>query len=138
MTRDQLRDFLRLHRDGVLSTVHRHQPEGAVVGIAVSDACEIVFDALETTHKVRNLRATPQVALTVWTGARTAQVHGHADEPRGAELQALQQVYYGAFPDGPSRLPWPGLTYVRIRPHWVRYSDFGAQPAQFIEIDFQS
>ncbi len=136
MTQEELRDFLRLHRDGVVSTTHAGQPEGAVVGIAVSDRCELVFDALDSTHKVRNLRRDPRVALTVWSGSRTAQLEGVADEPSGAELQRLQQVYYGVFADGPSRLAWPGLTYFRIRPRWARYSDFGAQPAQFVEFDF--
>jgi hypothetical protein len=136
MTRDELRDFLRLHRDGVVSTANAGQPEGAVVGIAVSDSCELVFDALDSTHKVRNLRREPRVALTVWSGSRTAQVEGVADEPSGDELHRLQQVYYRVFPDGPSRVAWPGLTYFRIQPRWARYSDFGAQPAQFVEFDF--
>src|ERR1700722_16124916 len=83
MTRDALRDFLRLHRDGVVATVFGDQPEAAVVGIAVNDACEVVFDALESTHKVRNLRLNSNIALTVWSGSRTAQVEGMADGPRG-------------------------------------------------------
>jgi hypothetical protein len=52
-----------------------------------------------------------------------------ADEPAGAELEALQRRYFEQFPDGPSRLAWPGITYFRVRPTWVRYSDFrGAEP----------
>jgi nitroimidazol reductase NimA-like FMN-containing flavoprotein (pyridoxamine 5'-phosphate oxidase superfamily) len=135
MTRDQLRDFLRLHRDGVVATIFGGQPEAAVVGIGITDACDVVFDALDTTHKVRNLRLDPRIALTVWSGSRTAQVEGVADEPQGAELVALQATYYAAFPDGPSRLAWPGLTYVRIRPRWARFSDFGATPARIVEVD---
>jgi hypothetical protein len=138
MTRDALRDFLRLHRDGVVATVFGGQPEAAVVGIAISDACELVFDALDSTHKVRNVRLNSNIALTVWSGSRTAQVEGVADEPRGDELAALKSVYYAAFPDGPTRLSWPGLTYVRIRPRWARFSDFGATPARFEEVDFLS
>jgi hypothetical protein len=36
--------------------------------------------------------------------------------------------YFAQFPDGPDRLGWVGITHVRVRPHWARYSDFSAQP----------
>ena len=29
-----------------------------------------------------------------------------------------------AFPDGPQRELWPGISYVRVRLTWARYSDF--------------
>jgi hypothetical protein len=57
------------------------------------------------------------------------QIEGVADEPRGAELVALKRVYFAAFPDGRTREAWPGITYVRVRPTWIRYGDFrGAEP----------
>jgi len=44
-------------------------------------------------------------------------------------IERLQQAYFARFPDGPTRLAWPGLTYFRVRPSWIRYSDFrGAEP----------
>jgi hypothetical protein len=36
----------------------------------------------------------------------------------------LKRVYFDAFPDGPQREQWPGITYVRVRVTWARYSDF--------------
>ena len=35
-----------------------------------------------------------------------------------------------AFPDGPTRLSWPGIAYFRVRPRWVRYSDFRVTPTR--------
>ena len=48
---------------------------------------------------------------------QTVQYEGIADEPSGEELERLKGIYYGVYPDGPSRLNWPGLIYVRVRPY---------------------
>jgi hypothetical protein len=136
MTAAALLVFLRSHRVAVEASV---APEGgaqaAVVGIAVTDRFEIVFDTLGSSRKARNLRANPAVAFVLGGllpgDERTAQYEGVADEPSGAELQELQQAYYAVYPDGPSRLSWPDLIYVRVRPRWIRYSDY-SQPAPLI------
>jgi hypothetical protein len=49
-----------------------------------------------------------------------------ADEPEGAELARLKAVYFQVYPDGVDRQAWKDITYVRVRPTWVRYSDFRA------------
>jgi len=109
------------------------------VGFAISDQFEIVFDTLSTTRKAQNLRKNPRIALVVGGlvagDERTAQYEGVADEPAGAELDRLKQVYYAAYPDGPSRLNWPNLIYVRVRPTWIRYSDYNSDPPAIVEFD---
>jgi len=132
MNRAQLVAFLRKHRLGVEASVAASgEPQAAVVGIAVSDDLELVFDTLGDTRKATNLRRDPRIALVIgWDQEQTVQLEGLADEPAGDALARLQAVYFAAFPDGPSRLSWPGITYFRVRPTWVRYSDFrGAEPA---------
>jgi hypothetical protein len=64
---------------------------------------------------------------------RTAQYEGIADEPSGEELDRLKAVYYGVYPDGRDRLSWKGLIYVRVRPMWIRYSDYNANPPLIVE-----
>src|SRR5205814_3855852 len=39
--------------------------QAAVVGFAVSEAFEIIFDTLDSTRKVANLRANPRIALVI-------------------------------------------------------------------------
>jgi hypothetical protein len=130
MTRAGLIDFLRAHRLAVQASVAADgTPQAAVVGVAVSDALELVFDTVDSTRKCANLRRDPRVALVIGWDEQTVQLQGVADEPAGAERARLQAVYFAAFPDGPSRLSWPGITYFRVRPTWVRHSDFrGAEP----------
>jgi len=127
MNRDELVRFLRQHRHAVqASRDSAGAPQAAVVGIAVTDVLEIVFDTLATTRKLQNLRQDPRIAFVVGCdGERTAQLEGVADEPRGDELSRIQRCYFEAFPEGRERLGWPGITYVRARLHWARYSDFG-------------
>src|SRR5689334_23286813 len=111
MDTKRLLDFLRQHRVAVQASVSATQgPQAAVVGFAVTDRFEIVFDTLDSTRKALNLRRNPKIALVIGglTGEeRTVQYEGIAGEPSGSELERLKAVYYQVYPDGPSRLSWP-------------------------------
>lgn len=122
----ELHAFIARQRYGVVATV---QPDGstesALVGIAVTPELEIFFDTLGDTRKAQNLRGDPRVSMVIgWDNEQSVQLEGIADEPKGAGLVALKQVYYAAWPDGPTRESWPGITWVRVRPSRIRFSDF--------------
>jgi hypothetical protein len=138
MTAQLLLAFIKEHRLAVQASMSAAGgPQAAVVGFAVTDRFEIVFDTLESTRKARNLRQNPRLAFVIGgLGAgdeRTVQCGGLADEPAGAELERLKAAYYVAYPGGPSRLKWPGLVYVRLRPAWIRYSDYTRDPPEIVE-----
>lgn len=136
MKRADLVQFLRRNKLAVEASVTSDEkPQAAVVGFAVTDELELVFDTLESTRKYRNLKANPSVALVVWDGEITAQLEGVADFPEGPELERLRECYFGVYPDGRERLSWPGVTHVRVRPKWVRYSDFTKNPPLIVELD---
>ena len=134
-------DVLRYMRSQRLAVEAACAPGGgvqaALVGIAVTDAFEIVFDTLDTTRKARNLRASPRVAFVLGGhpvgDERTLQFEGIADEPVGAELERIKTTYFAAWPDGPTRASWPGITYFRVRPMWIRFSDFNCDPPCIVE-----
>ena len=132
MNRRDLVSFIRRHRWGVVSSlsVSDGAPQSAVVGVAVSDQLELVFDTLASTRKAQNIRRDPRVSVVIgWDEEQTVQYEGAADEPQGAELAEAQRLYFARFPDGPTRLAWPGITYFRVRPSWIRFSDFRAGSA---------
>lgn len=140
MNAKSLLEFLRQHRLAVQASASTvNEPQAAVIGFAVTDRFEIVFDTLQSTRKARNLRRNPKLALVIGGlspgDERTVQYEGIADEPSGEELERLKGAYYAVYPDGPSRLSWTGLIYVRVRPTWVRYSDFNLDPPQIAEFD---
>jgi general stress protein 26 len=130
--------FLRQHRIAVQASVSATQcPQAAIVGVTVTDDLEIIFDTLQSTRKAQNLRRNAKVALVIggWNPGdeRTVQYEGTADEPSAAELERIKAAYYDVYPDGPSRLTWAGLTYVRVRPSWIRYSDYNVDPPRIVE-----
>jgi uncharacterized pyridoxamine 5'-phosphate oxidase family protein len=131
MTRGELLQFLHKHRLGVVATISPSgEPQSAVVGIAVTDQLEIVFDTLSTTRKCKNLRRYPNISVVVgWDNEITVQYEGIADEPSGSELARLKELYFGVYPECKEHQSWDGITYFRIRPTWIRYSDFNPNGA---------
>ena len=140
LSRAALLEFLRSRRYAVQSSLHpTGSPQSAVVGIAVSDDFEIVFDTLATSRKGQNLRLRSDIAFVLGslegTDERTVQYEGQADEPTGAELARLKELYFSVFPDGRQRQEWPALTYIRATPTWVRYSNYNVDPPELVELD---
>jgi hypothetical protein len=143
MTRAELLAFMRRHPHSVVATADADgAPQAAVVGVVVSDDFELFFDTIETTRKAVNLRARDRVAFVVGGpepgAAETVQLAGTADEPLDVDLEELKQLYFQRFPDGVARQAWKGLTYVRVRPTWLRYSDFRVDPPRILEWDARS
>jgi general stress protein 26 len=139
ISREQLLAFMRQERYAVQASVAADgAPQAALVGVVVSDDFELFFDTLGTSRKAANLRRNPAVAFVLGptdAGAvRTVQFEGVADEPEGAELERLRELYFTTFPDGRARQNLPDITYVRVRPRWVRYSDFSTAPAAIVEL----
>ena len=119
-------EFNRRKRLAVISTVHAAgTPESALAGIAVTPENDIVFDTLSTTRKALNLAARPAAALVVgWEDEISIQIEGITREPQGDDLAAVKAAYFAAWPDGRSRESWPNITYIAVRPRWLRYSSF--------------
>lgn len=135
MVRTDLLAFLRRHRHAVLATVSASgAPQAAVVGIVVTDALELFFDTESTSRKYDNLRHRSSIAFVIgWDEDQTAQYEGVVDEPRGEELDRLKALYFARFADGPTREAWPTIRYLRVRPTWIRYSDFRGQAPRIVE-----
>jgi general stress protein 26 len=127
IARAQVLTFLQTKKFGVVASVSPEgKPQSAVVGIAVTGDLEILFDTLTTTRKIRNIRRARSVSVVVgWDRDEiTVQIEGLADEPHGAELARLKETYFASHPGGREREGWPNITWVRVRPQWLRYSDF--------------
>jgi hypothetical protein len=140
MTKELLYERMRTHRLGVLATVTdavTGQPEAAVVGIAVTPDCEIVFDTVRSARKYRNLVDRPRVALVIgWKQETTIQYEGVARELGGPEDDRYREVYYSIYPDGRERAAsWEGLVHFVVKPTWVRYSNYN-EPVEISELCF--
>lgn len=142
MTKSELLQYIRKYRGGIIATQSSSgNPQAAYVAFAVSDQLELVFDTVNSSRKYQNLQHSANVAVVIggWDGSETTlQYEGIADEPQGEELQQIREVYFDAFPDGRDRLKWDGITHIRVKPTWIRYSDFnpGSGIVEFSEKDF--
>jgi hypothetical protein len=140
MTETELHGFIARHKLGVLATVcEAGTPQSALVGIAVTDGFELVFDTVKSTRKYPNLIAAPACSFVIgWDAEQTVQYEGVARQLDGPELELYQRVYFAAWPDGPERLSWPGIVYFAVRPVWIRYSDFAQAPPRICEFSFDN
>jgi hypothetical protein len=138
MRRAELFDFISGCKLGVLGSVSPEGvPQSALVGIAVSEELEIIFDTLDTTRKFRNLTANCRASFVIgWVGEKTMQLEGDAFLPKGEELDRYKKIYFATWLDGPARQSWPGIVYFVVRPRWIRYSDFDQRPPVVEEQSF--
>ena len=97
ITRSALLEFMRANRYVVESSVHAGGgPQSAVVGVAVSDDFEVVFDTMESSRKAQNLRLKPEIAI-VFRGVlpddeRTAVLAHLETCDKHPEMQELMAV----------------------------------------------
>ena len=138
MTRAELFAFISGCKLAVLGSVSPEGvPQSALVGIAVTEELEIVFDTLDTTRKFRNLTANSRASFVIgWVGEKTVQFEGEAFLPKGDELDRYKKIYFATWLDGPARQNWPGMVYFVVRPRWLRYSDFDQRPPVIEEHSF--
>ena len=139
MRRADILAYMRASKFAVVGTIGPNGPQGALVGVAVTDDFEIIFDTVRDSRKHRNLEINSRASVT-FSGPdeQTLQFEGiaHAvslDDPTDARWR---ETYYAAWPDGIARRNWPKISYWRIMPHWLRYSDFARGPL-VEEIDFE-
>ena len=139
-TRAALLAFLRSHQYAVQAS---QSPESgvqaAVIGIAVSDTFDIVFDTVESSRKARNLAVDPRIALVIGGtengDPRSVQYEGLAERIKTVDKGLVEDLYFRVFPEGLDRLAWKGIMHVRVRARWLRYSDFSVAPPRIVEFD---
>ncbi|GAA3110357.1 pyridoxine/pyridoxamine 5'-phosphate oxidase [Kribbella aluminosa] len=133
MTREEFVAFVRKAREGVVATVDADgSPEAALVGMAVTDAGDVLFDTYTATRKVDNIRVHERVALVIgWDDGVSVQVEGSAEILSGAERDACGTAYLEQFPG--SRALVDGFSLVRVVPNWLRHYDARTDPAAVTE-----
>lgn len=139
MDRAELVDFTRRMGLAVVATLGPDcAPQAALVGIAATDAGELVFDTSRVSRKVANLQREARVAVVIggWQDEVTVQCEGVADILDGSDLARCRPFYFDQYPDGRERAQDPDIVYVRVRPRWVRRADFRPQTFGFIEATF--
>jgi pyridoxine/pyridoxamine 5'-phosphate oxidase len=130
MTLEEVFDIARRKRFVVVSTVDESgAPEAALMGFALTQGNEVVFDTLSTSRKAVNLALNPKAALVIgWDDNISLQIEGLARRPTGDDLASAKTAYFREWPDGRARENWPNIAYVVVRPKWIRYSNYSGAP----------
>ena len=137
MTKDLIYNAIGSHALAVVCTVAvTGKPESALVGFAISEDLEIIFDTVTTSRKYQNILQNPQVAVVIgWDNETTIQLEGKAIVLNGADDEKLRECYFNAFNDARQRAAtWPNLVHVKIIPTWIRYSNFNS-PQVIVEME---
>lgn len=126
MDPSQLVTFVR-HRG--LAVVATRGPDGApqaaLVGVAATDRAEIIFDTSNRSRKYHNIQDCSRVAVVIgWDDEVTVQCEGTADVLTGTERDRCLSAYVEQYPDGRQRAKDPEIALIRVRPGWVRHSDY--------------
>jgi pyridoxine/pyridoxamine 5'-phosphate oxidase len=123
-------DIVRQKRFAVVSTVDNSvAPEAALVGFALTERNEIVFDTLGSSRKAVNIAHRPAAALVIgWDNDITVQIEGDARRPQGDDLAYSKAAYFREWPDGRARENWPDIAYIVVKPRWMRYANYAGAP----------
>jgi hypothetical protein len=140
MTKKDVHDFLITCKLGVLGTIGaQNRPQSSLVGIAVTDGLEVIFDTVKSSRKYGNLIRTPACSFAAgWEGEQTVQCEGDAEELTGSELDRCQKAYFAVWPECRAHVSWPGIVYFVVRPRWVRYSDYDQNPPLIQEFNIKN
>jgi pyridoxine/pyridoxamine 5'-phosphate oxidase len=130
MTLEEVFDIAKTKRYLVVSTVNEAgAPEGALMGFALTQANEIVFDTLSTSRKAVNLARNPATALVIgWEDGISLQMEGVARRPAAEDLANAKEAYFRQWPDGRARENWPDIAYIVVQPKWIRYANYSGVP----------
>ena len=130
MTLEEILDIAKTKRYLVVSTVNESGvAQAALMGFALTQAKEVVFDTLSTSRKAVNLARNPAAALVIgWDDNISLQIEGIARRPVGEDLASAKAAYFREWPDGRARETWPNIAYVVVQPKWIRYSNYSGAP----------
>lgn len=132
-------EFMKQHRLAVISTVSPLSlPESAVVGIAVKDDFELHIATFAQSRKLFNIKQNSQVALVIgWEHGKTVQVEGRAEELTDpAEIKEIEWEELGNMPTVAKYIKKEHVVFLKIKPKWLKYSDFSTEPWQIEELRF--
>jgi uncharacterized pyridoxamine 5'-phosphate oxidase family protein len=123
-------EFVRAAGMGVVATASPSgKPEAALVGIAVSDCGELIFDAPAGARKLTNIERNDRVAAVIgWNDGVSVQVEGTARVVNNDERRRYERLYASQFPG--SRVTHTSFEVAVVTPDWVRRYDATSDPAE--------
>jgi general stress protein 26 len=133
--KDLILAFIKRNRIAVISTVGENKPESAVLEFGETSNLELIIDTFISSRKYKNFQTNKNVSFVIgWDNDITVQYEGVAQEIKGKEAEKYKQVYWKKNPEARRWESVEGITYFKVTPKWIRYSDLNKEPWEIIEI----
>ncbi len=130
-------NFLKSHKLGVIATSGGKQPEAAAVDFSETSKLEIILTTLAFYRKYKNLKRNSRVAFVVGgEQGVTLQYEGLAEELSRAAFKKYYKRHIQKNPIEKKFDVMPEARFFKIKPTWLRYSDFTAKPNNIFEMKF--
>lgn len=120
----------------VISTIHsfNNSSESALIAFAQGNEFELYFMAFVDSRKYANLQNNHTVSLVIGFDYTTVQYEGIASELKeDAAKEALHAFSCKASPCTSDFLNNPRARFFKVKPKWLRYSDYRICPAEIVE-----
>lgn len=116
----------------VLSTTGPQGPESALVAFVETDELEIIFETFVDSRKYRNLHIHSRVSTVIgWASESyvTIQYQGNALELIGEDVLKARELFRAKItPCTEQYLSDTRVRFFKIKPSWIRYSDYDQSP----------
>ncbi len=136
VTKEEILNFIKKQKLAVISTVGPdNKPESAVLEFGESGEFELIFDTYDHSRKFKNLQTNRNVSFVIgWDENITVQYEGIAEEVFGENKEKYQKLYWMKNPMAERWASRKGITYFKVTPKWIRYSDLNKHPWDITEI----
>jgi general stress protein 26 len=130
--------LLQRSQFGVVATNSGTTPKSAVVAVSETQDLEIIFGSFKETRKNRNLERDPRISLVIgWESAMTLQIEGEARRLEGDERITAEDIHCRKNALSKKYKDDPRQEYFKVRPKWIRYSNFSVNPQEVWEVEIK-
>ncbi|MBI2033114.1 MAG: pyridoxamine 5'-phosphate oxidase family protein [Candidatus Levybacteria bacterium] len=129
-------EFIKKQKLAVLSTVTpKNTSQSAVLEFGQTQTLKIIFDTFSSSRKYKNIKHNNNVSLVIgWDEDITVQYEGKAYELEGKEKEDYKKIYFEKNPEAQRWETKEGMTYFKVVPTWIRYSDLNKNPWEIYEV----
>ena len=126
----------------VLATASNEaKPQCAVMGYTLTPNLEVILSTDSTSRKQNNLQQNHVVALTFgWSFEEfNIQYEGVAQLVKsGDEYKKCEETYFTSHPESEEFKGIPETVFIKVKPTWIRLSDYSTTPPRIEELFFNS
>ncbi len=134
----KLLEFIKKQTLAVISTTNaENNSESAVLEFGETDGLELIFDTYNTSRKYKNLQRNKNVSFVIgWDENITIQYEGTAEEIKGESAKKYKEAYWSKNPQAKRWESREGISYFKVTPKWIRYSNLTQDPWDIFEVNF--